>query len=247
MKKFIVCCIMCIGCLFISASCCHGIGWWLGIKPEPLPQRIIINKIGLKKIELKSNTDLIFYKLFLAYKERNDYMDFPRDFMTSIFGYKYIFHYEKITFANIQYHIGLDDNKNIIFVENNSPQKIVKKLSLLSSKAIYTFTPLTLKFEGKNYLVMSIQNMSRTNSSILLILDEQLNIVYKEYNLYNYEIGLYNDKQYGDCLIMKTGKFHPPKERKSEDEKYWLYYLPKEVQEDPSESDHSAIRERTAL
>ena len=71
MKKFIVCCIMCIGCLFISASCCHGIGWWLGIKPEPLPQRIIINKIGLKKIELKSNTDLIFYKHFLAYKRRN--------------------------------------------------------------------------------------------------------------------------------------------------------------------------------
>ena len=121
----------------------------------------------------------------------------------------------------------MDDNDNIIFVENNSPQKIVKKLSSLSSKVIYKFTPLTLKFEGKNYLVMSIQNMSRTSSSILLILDEQLNIVYKEYDLYNYEIGLYNDKQYGDCLIMKTGKFHPPKERKSEDEKYWLYYLPK--------------------
>ena len=172
-------------------------------------------------------------------------MDFPRDFMPSIFGDEYIYHYEKITFANIQYHIGLDDNDDIIFVENNSPQKIVKKLSLLSPRAIYKFTPLTLKFEGKNYLVMSIQNMSRTSSSILLILDEQLNIVYKEYDLYNYEIGLYNDKQYGDCLIMKTGKFHPPKERKSEDEKYWLYYLPKEVQEDPSESDHSAVREQT--
>jgi hypothetical protein len=163
--------------------------------------------------------------------------------MTSIFGDEYIYHYEKITFANIQDHIGLDDNKNIIFVENNSPQKIVKKLSLLSSKAIWIFTPLTLKFEGKNYLVMSIETMS--NSSILLILDEQLNIVYKEYDLYNYEIGLYNDKQYGDCLIMKTGKFHPPRERKSEDEKYWLYYLPKEVQEDTSESDHSAVREQT--
>ena len=144
MKKFIVCCIMCIGCLSIFTSCCHGIGWWLGIKPEPLPQRIIINKIGLKKIELKSNTDLIFDKLFLAYKERNSYMDFPRDFMPSIFGDEYIYHYEKITFANIQYHIGLDDNDNIIFVENNSPQKIVKKLSLLSPRAIYTFTPLTL-------------------------------------------------------------------------------------------------------
>ena len=116
-------------------------------------------------------------------------MDFPRDFMPSIFGDEYIYHYEKITFANIQYHIGLDDYDNIIFVENNSPQKIVKKLSLLSPRAIYKFTPLTLKFEGKNYLVMSIQNMSRTSSSILLILDEQLNIVYKEYDLYNYEIG----------------------------------------------------------
>lgn len=197
----------------------------------------------LTALILKSNTDLIFDNHFLAYERRNSYMDFPRDFMPSIFGCEYIYHYEKITFANIQYHIGLDDYDNIIFVENNSPQKIVKKLSSLSSKVIYKFTPLTLKFEGKNYLVMSIQNMS--NSSILLILDEQLNIVYKEYDLYNYEIGLYNDKQYGDCLIMKTGKFHPPRERKNEDEKYWLYYLPKEVQEDPSESDHSAFREQT--
>ena len=166
-----------------------------------------------------------------------------KEFRKLFLGTEYIFYYQKNTFSNTFFYIAYTPADEFVFMNIDAPGRIVKKLS--SPRSPRSFMIEKIHFGDKEYLAFSIQNMGRTNSSVLFILDEQLNVVYEEHDLYTYEIGTCHDPRYGNCLIVKTGNFHPPQE--TGDEKYWLYYLPKEVQEDPSESDHSAIRERTAL
>ena len=235
MKKIcllVVCAVACCWVVLSCSSCCHGLRWWLGIKPPPLPQQVITDQIGLRKVEMSLTSIGKFETHIFPEDERNGYMKLPRDFLKSIFNDDYIMHYEKIRFANSDYHIALDYNDDIVFVKANLPGKIVKKLS--SPRSIWAFIPLTLKFGEKQYLVISIQNMPKTDSSVLFVLDEQLNVVYEEHDLYTYEIGTCHDPQYGDCLIVKTGNFHPPQE--TGDEKYWVYYLP-QIKEDSTKCD----------
>lgn len=203
-------------CLFGLMSCCHGPAWWLGIKPPQLPQQVVTNMIGIKKVDLSSTAIKEFNTELFPEWNHSDAME---NFYKATFGTSWIWHYERIAFAGSDYHVALNDNREIIFAKDGHAAKIVKSLPL--PRKVWSFVPIIMQRQNEKYLMLVVQNSGKSNSSLLFILDKRLNVVYEEHALHAYEIGTYKDKQYGDCVIVKIGKFHPHNEKG--DEKYFVY------------------------
>ena len=221
-----ICAFACCLVIFSCASCCHGIGWWLGIKPPPLPQQVITNEIGIKKVELLSTTIKEFStsSTSLVFS-----MDLPHltqkeaDFQKKLFGKFVSDRQSKVSISDVDYYVALDYKDNLLFIAKCESSKTIRK-KISHPRAIYNFAAFAARFGSNEYLVICTENAPRSNSSLLLILDTQLNVVYEEHCQHSFEAGLLHHESYGDCVIVKNGKFHPTTEKG--DEKYYVYYLP---------------------
>ena len=212
------------GCVILCASCDDDYKTIFFSKNQlPLPKRIVTNKIGIKKVELPP--------VAITQFSTSRFPECPPAYtMTGIakavFGIVNIWQYETIVFGNNLYHIGTtDDNMHILFVNNNSLKKVVKKIDSPRPRRIDTFKTFVTQFGTEKYLVLGVKNHPRANCSLFFVLDKNLDIVYEEHSLHAFEIGMYHDEKYGDCVIVKSGNFHPYNVKG--DEKYYMYYLPK--------------------
>ena len=204
-----------VGCVMLfCVSCYPNVGWHLN---AGLPEKIIMDKIGIRKVYLSSveSGNLTTSKFPIIRSQ-----PLSRNISVAVFGTEpEVWHYEKITFDNIVYHVGWDHiDRQIIFVKDDFLGKIVKKLHL--PRKMNSFVIFDIQFESKKYLVVSVQNRMRTDSSLLFILDEELNTVYEEHAPYAFEIGKYKDERHGECVIVKYGPSYV-----EERAKYYMYYL----------------------
>ena len=163
MKKIcllVVCAVACCWVVLSCSSCCHGLRWWLGIKPPPLPQQVITNQIGLKKVELSSTAIKKFDRRPIpTYEEICKMFDRKgtTEFRKLFFGTEYIFYYQKTTFANTVFYIAYTPEDEFVFVNIDAPGRIVKKLS--SPRSPRSFMIEKIHFGDKEYLAFSIQNL----------------------------------------------------------------------------------------
>ena len=139
--------------------------------------------------------------------------------------------YQEVKFAGKNYYLFLCDDD--IVIVNKENKKRVKNFSI--EKLTYGFLARQIILNGKPYLVIVTYYPTwRTNTSVLLILDIDFNVVYKEILTSlsckrGGDIGNINFDKYGNCLIIKTNN----QWRRYEWDEWqkingdWVYYLPK--------------------
>ena len=209
------------GCVMLLGSCCHPLGWWLGIPPPDLPRQVITNKLWIQKAELPST---LIPKIDVSKFPEYDYNPKMDRIYYPIFGTIVMWAKNKnVEFSGNNYHIGYtlrgEQGDEIIFVKRNQLKKIVKRLALPTG--IISLDTFDVQFGAEKYLVVAGPTVRKRNGSLLFILDKELNTVYEEHAPYAFEIGTYNDERHGECVIVKYGD--PYDEDRA---KYYMYYLP---------------------
>lgn len=225
-KRFFMLTLINICCVMLLTSCCHSLGWWLGIPPPILPRQVITNKLGIQKAELPSDLiSQISVSKFPKYK----YDPYMGKFNYSIFGDKDVCWFKKteFEFGGSSYYIGYSsyrDKCRIVFVKSNQLKKIVKVIPIPSeSPGLGSLDAFTVQLRAKKYLVVVALTLKSSHGSLLYVLDEKLDVVYEEHAPYAFETGTYLDECYGECVIVKR-RDDCDKDRAK---KYYMYYLPK--------------------
>ena len=219
---------------------------FLTMKTNYSDLEIETNTIGLLKIPL-SESGIKSYNSWLndqharwqlgcgLYKEYDEEMKWREDnrrLASIILAEKsYVYVYQEIKFADKNYYLYLKKGNNIVIV-NKESKKRVEKFSI--GKRTYGFFAKEVMLKDKPYLVIITYSPTwRTNTSVLIILDSDFSIVYKEIlTSVKYsdggDIGSINSDMFGNCIIVKSNN----EWRRWEWNEWqkingdWVYYLP---------------------
>lgn len=203
------------------------------------------NTIGLKKISL-SESGIKSYNSWLndqharwqlgcglgeEYDEEMKWReDNSRQASIILAEKSYVYVYQEIKFADKNYYLYLKKGNNIVIV-NKESKKRVENFSI--GKRTYGFFAKEVMLKDKPYLVIITYYPTwRTNTSVLIILDSDFSIVYKEILTsvkYSYggDIGSIKSDKFGNCIIVKSNN----EWRRWEWDEWqkingdWVYYL----------------------
>ena len=223
--------IFCTSCKYLNKTCSYS------------DLEIERNTIGLKKISL-SESGINSYNSWLnqyarwqlgcgkdeEYNVQGQWRDANGKQAEIMYGNSDVRIYQNVKFADKDYYLFLCGNDIIIVNKENKKQ--VKNFS--TGKLTYGFLARQIILQGKPYLVIITYYPTwRTNTSVLIILDSDFSIVYKEIlTSVKYsrggDIGCINSDKYGNCIIIKSNN----EWRRYEWDEWqkingdWVYYLP---------------------
>ena len=164
MKKFLI--LVCAISILFFAKCGGGGG-------EYYPPKIVLNKIGLHKVEIKSSEINEYNKLVLEGYDQLEKIE------RTIAGTKY-YYFKKFQFMGQQYEIAIPINNWVSIIDNNN--KVLKKLE--TPRYTRNAAAIELKGkDGKSFMAIYIDQQSSSHSSTLFILSDELDLGYKEHLL----------------------------------------------------------------
>ena len=225
--------IFCTSCKYLNKTCSYSD---LEIETNTIGlQKIPLSESGIKSYNSWLNDQHARWQLGCGLdKEYDEEMKWREDnsrqasIILAEKSYEYI--YQEIKFADKNYYLYLKDGD--IIIVNKESKKRVEKFSI--GKRTYGFFAKEVMLKDKPYLVIITYYPSwRTNTSVLIILDSDFSIVYKEILTsvkYSYggDIGSINSDKFGNCIIVKSNN----EWRRWEWDEWqkingdWVYYLP---------------------
>lgn len=164
MGKFLI--LVCAISVLLFTKCGGGGG-------EYYPPKIVLNKIGLHKVEIKSSEINEYNKLVLEGYDQLEKIE------RTIAGTKY-YYFKKFQFLGKQYKIAIPINNWVSIIDKNN--KVLKKLGTPRYTRNAAAIELTGK-DGKSFIAIYIDQQSSSHSSTLFILSDELDLVYKEHLL----------------------------------------------------------------
>ena len=223
--------LFCTSCKYLNKTCFYS------------DLRVEINTIGLKKIPL-SESRIKSYNSWIdqhsswqlgcgkddEYNKKVQWREANGKQAEILYGNSDVRIYQEVKLAGKNYYMFLCDDDIIIVNKENKKQ--VKNFSI--EKLTYGFLARQIMLNGEPYLVIVTYYPTwRTNTSVLIILDSDFSIVYKEIlTSVKYsrggDIGCINSDKYSNCIIIKSNN----EWRRWEWDEWqkingdWVYYLP---------------------
>ena len=201
------------------------------------PPHIEINSVGLQKIPLKAS-GITSYTQFAVFNKGVDpehlgkYIKDKEDVrkkMDTIFGRDRAWWYCEVRFMGKEYYlVNYSGSRDVDVIGKQDGQTVLK---LDSSFPVNSFAAREVVMNDKPHLVVYIDSMGRygqLNKSALYLVDAEFKIVYKEILTRAKEIGWTSDKQYENCIVLRS----LDRWRKFPDDEWqpingdWVYYLP---------------------
>jgi len=202
------------------------------------PPHIEINSVGLQKIPLKES-GITSYTQFAVFSKGVDpehlekYLKDRKDVeakMQKIFGRDCAWWYCEVRFMGKDYYLVnyRESNKTVDVIGKQDRQTV---LNLNSSFPVNSFAAREVVMNDRPYLIVYIDSMGRygeLNKSALYIVNADFKVVYREILTRAKEIGWTSDKQYGNCIVLRSIDHW----RKTSDDEWqpiigdWVYYLP---------------------
>ena len=181
------------------------------------PPQTVVNTIGIKKVPLAA-AGITDYKMFFSFEKEPE-----REKRDKILGKG-----KKIWTLSPGYFTEADYLGRKYYLYNYFDS--LKITALDSKKTVAQFTPprslrqiaaFQHRLKGKDFLVVQLEQFTRSNSSTLLIFDDKFQIVYQDHLLGAIEIGHTADK-----IIVKSENFWYPEEIKVDINGDWVYFIP---------------------
>ena len=180
--------------------------------------RIAVNHIELQKIELPERMDYELFE-FPTYRERRDLQTINKE----RYGEKYaglrhggeIFEFK---FKQKVYTL-ISKQKKIYLYHNEKRVKKIRIPRYMRWSAIKT-----VKLGGKELLVVYADQQSTSNTSTLLVLDENFDIQYQEHFMGALAFGAGSSEEYGEFFVIKCGYEKDKKISLQNKNENWLYY-----------------------
>lgn len=206
----------------------HGVNQWLagflfvgmlgGGGGCPYPSGIAINPVGLQRVRVESN-DQYARTEFPTYQQGQALREEKR----AKYGHTYagVYHAGDIFpfKLNEKSYVLLSESKTILIFHG---ENIVKKIRLPRYMIWAEVLPIML--DGKEYLVIYVNQQSTRNTSTLL--DGNLDVQYQEHLLGALALGHGSSERYGNYFVVEAG-YEPDKRKDLQEQNVkWLYYLP---------------------
>lgn len=188
----------------------------------PYPPGVPLNKMNLQRVPLESleaggiSKTLRFpgYEEWIALRKAN----------CEKYGHTHagIYHAGGIVFFEFKKrsYTLLDKGKTLYIHQGDT---VIRKIRLPRYMIRAEVLPIVLG--GKDYLVIYVDQQATSNTSTLLVLDENFDIQYQEHLLGALALGCGSSDRYGNYFLVEAGYGPDMKKSLQELNVKWLYYL----------------------
>jgi hypothetical protein len=192
----------------------------------PITPQVVCKNIDIVKTPLVTNVDyrvMTFPEYPESVEEERKSVEEWGGWINSPFSHVY-----PVSFLKEQYSLAISQEKNILYILK--AEKHVKSIAF-ARYGIMT-RALEWKVDNKSYLVVFVNLQATSNSSVLIILDDKMDVVYEEYLTRAEALGEGVADDFGPFIAIKSRNIFVPPGPKSERIHIngdWIYYLKSEA------------------
>jgi hypothetical protein len=184
------------------------------------PLVISKNTINLQKIAL-AKTGIVSYEkqFFPVLYSQIKLIDKVIEAGGKIFDYPGYF--QEVKFNGVDYYLYNSHSRKICVIRKSDMKKI---LYLSAPWYFYVYSSFPIMMNNETYLVVYAELCPKINSSMLVLLDSKLKIVYQEILLGAKAVGYTYSEKYGNGIVIESRDFWIKKPKVSINGN-WLYYM----------------------